>query len=495
MFRLPEFLEKYHIAQEEDPILQLQNRIRSYGEQDVEDDPCLWSRRVLDFYPWSKQQELAELLSEPGYVSCRSGNGVGKSSWSAALALHFAFRTRYDPSAICIVIGADGTQLRGTFVSELNRHHKNGNLPGKVMNSQFVFEDHKDPRIIWRSPANHDAPLNRVQGYHRRNMFVILDEANEINRSIWEQVHSLFSGEGGNHWLLAIGNPTKTGTEFHGTFKDKDWTNIHISIHMSPHFHLEEDEFDHPNWSNLPGQSFIDRNRNRTPAWIRSRIDGAFPDKADLQLFAREWLETAVSLPLEQDMEAPLVLGSDVGEGGDRNTLYARRGPVVWRIELGDLEFEKQPEVTGEAIGKIAVKMEANSLVFDALGPGGEAAPAAQKYIDEHDEREEKCEVIPLRWGRPPNGRRAKRQFKNKKAQIIWKARTLLQKEQLRIPNHERLLNELTYFKELPTESTFQVEPKKEMQKQLGYSPDDADGFLHALWDEHIYRIPGPVAE
>ena len=73
---------------------QFNNRIKEYRL-----DPVLFFREVLLFEPDSWQKGAAKDVSESPKVSIRSGQGVGKTAFQAAIALTLASLRRRRPDS------------------------------------------------------------------------------------------------------------------------------------------------------------------------------------------------------------------------------------------------------------------------------------------------------------------------------------------------------------------------------------------------------------
>ena len=92
--------------------------------------------------------------------------------------------------------------------------------------------------IVWRSPPkgwSAARPRKLLQGLHRRRMLVIIEEANEIPPSLWTEATTAVVSGGVSH-VLAILNPTDTGTPAHQATESGAWTVVPIGVDDTPNF-------------------------------------------------------------------------------------------------------------------------------------------------------------------------------------------------------------------------------------------------------------------
>lgn len=455
----------------------------------VEQDPVTWSRRVLDFYPWNKQVELAEAINNHDYICCRSANGTGKSAWIAALALHFALRHRRNRRAHCAIVSQNSKRLKGSTVKWLRIHHAAGKLPGTVRNDYYELDDDKE-KIGWYTPVAGEQSSNSLQGVHAEILWILIDEANECTRSLWEQCISLDTTD--DVKIIAVGNPTSTGTPFHECFSKPNWHPIHISAFHTPI--ISGDVIEHPSWRRgFMSKKKLEQKRIEytTPAF-KARCEGEFPEMSEQSLIEPSWIIRAQDHAADRLKEffkknnAERILGVDPGSGGDPTIAKLRVGYVVQDVDLGkddngnDWASSPEREDVGERIADVAIELNVDRIVFDTFGVGVDAALAC---VERLRELQSSIAVISLNTG--DTKKVIDEMFLNPKAELGWELRRLLENDLLLIPQSKELEWQLKEFRQKPHASgKLATELKRDMIKRLGRSPDDLDALLCTLYGQ-----------
>lgn len=436
----------------------------------VEPDPIVWARRKLGFHPWSKQQEVIEALKNHRYVSVRSSNGVGKTTISAVVGLHHSLLHKgRDSQVVCI--GASWSSLFDSLHARMLNFHGDYDLPGEFL-SNFMRLDKKRV-IVFKSPPKSSVKKSRklLQGPHPKHLLVLVEEANEIPASLWAEILSLCTTN--DCRVLAIGNPTETGTPFYGTFQDgADWFNIHISAFDSPHFTGED--VPPEVLEALPNKAWVDKMQRELASWeYTARVLGKFPKDSEFTFFE----ESIVNYAMRREGRrfGPVFYGFDPGSGGDASKLARREGSIIEMIPLGDYEHSSDREAVAAKVADCVAQGGGDSVVVDTFGVGADHALTLGRLLSD-------IPVYSLNTGDVT--KLVDPGFVNPRSELAGECRRLMRGQQLTIPNDPEIKRQLSSIRQKPHVSgRVALEPKAEAKNRLGRSPDDIDAMFLTLYN------------
>ena len=300
-------------------------------------DPVRFAEEVLGVRLWSKQREALEAVRRERRVAVKSGNGLGKDFTAAVAVLWYL--QQHDP-AIVLSTAPTFRQVRHVLWRQIHSLYRRASdtLGGKMLDTRWELAE--DRYALGLSATDAD----QFQGFHSANMFVVVDEAEGVDETIYEAVESVMTSASAR--LLLIGNPTTTSGGFHRAFHRE--RGIYRTITISA---LES-----PNVARgrvvIPGLTTAEWVEERRAIWgensplYRARILGEFPERGEDNLIAVPDIEAAVwggagdsrgeaCLAPTQDEQGPLVVGVDPARfGPDRSVVLVRRGNAVEEIRV-----------------------------------------------------------------------------------------------------------------------------------------------------------------
>lgn len=437
-------------------------------------DPEWWMTTALGSKPWSMQLEIIDGLINHREVAVKSCHSAGKS-WTAARAILW-FSCCF-PHSIVITTAPTDRQVRNILWREIRVAHKRSILPigGKLLTQSLEFDD--DWWAIGFTAPEYDP--DRFQGFHAKYVLVVVDEASGVSEEIFEAIASILSGE--NAALLVIGNPTDEQSHFGRMFKMPGVKKITISAFDTPNFAMFgitlediisgewEDRIKGP----LPYPVLI------TPQWVRERLDrwgldspmfqsrilANFPPQGSDTLIPMAWIEAAQNRDLTPGVNDEVELGVDVARfGSDDSEIYKRIGPVVRHVET--ISGIDTMALTGRVNNHIK-EQNAKAAKVDVIGVGS-------GVVDRLMELDLDCEIVPVNFG---EGSSDREQFLNLRAQVFWGLRQRFEDGDMDIdPRDEELAEQLSSIKyKYNSRGQIQIEPKDDLKKRLGRSPDKAD--------------------
>jgi hypothetical protein len=459
------------------------DRQESAGRQArYQHDPVGWVRERLGQVVWSKQRQIMQSIVEHRRTAVRSCHGVGKSH-TASLVASWWLDSHPPGSAFVVTSAPTYAQVRAILWRYIRRVHKAGKLPGRVNQTEWHLDD--ELVAFGRKPADHDE--SAFQGIHARYVLVILDEACGIPEQLWVAADALTTNT--DCRMLAIGNPDNPASHFRKVCTPgSGWHVIGISAFESPNLTGEE----------VPesvAQALVSREwvEEKAGEWgednplYRSKVLGEFSADAPNQVVrasdvaaCRIERETVAADPVE-----PVELGVDVGGGGDETVVRERRGIRAgreWRAHTD------RPEKIAPLIIQAIKETGATAVKIDSIGVGfgviGELRNAANR-------REHTAQIIGVNVGEKASD---PGKYANLRAELWWEVGRGLSERQgwdlSRAENADTAVAQLLEPRwEVDPQGRIKVEPKAEIIKRLGRSPDNADALLLAFYSAGRTRV------
>ncbi len=189
-------------------------------------NPAKFAYDVLGSIYWHKQERSARAVATHRRVAVKSANGVGKTYLAADLALWFL--CCYQPS-IVLTTAPTWRQVRHVLWEEIRRRFVNAKqkMPGTLLATRIKVDEG------WFAIGLATDRPDKFQGFHARNILIILDEASGIPDPIWDAAETIAVGQ--NNKILAIGNPLRTDGRFYRIFRDRSgWLKLTISALEHP---------------------------------------------------------------------------------------------------------------------------------------------------------------------------------------------------------------------------------------------------------------------
>ncbi|GAA3718179.1 hypothetical protein [Streptomyces tremellae] len=456
----------------------LARRTTRYGAE-----PVRWVRERLRQTVWSKQREILNAVRDNRRTAVRSGHGVGKS-WTAALVACWWLDTHPPGEAFVVSTAPTFSQVRAILWRYIRKHHRSGQLAGRVNQTEWLIDD--ELVGYGRKPADTDE--DGFQGIHARYVLVILDEACGIPEQLWTAADALATGP--DCRILAIGNPDNPASHFRKVCEPgSGWRQLTISAFDSPNLTGEDIPADMA--AALVSREWVEE---KAKDWgvdnpiYRSKVLGEFSKDAPNQVVRQSDVvacrAAAEHRPAAEDL-LPVELGVDVGGGGDETVIRERRGRTAgreWRAHTD------RPEKIAPLIIAAVKETGATAVKVDSIGVGfgviGELRNAATR--GEHTAHVEGVNV----------GEAASEpgKFLNLRAELWWSLGRGLSESRgwdlAVMANADTTVAQLLEPRwDTDPKGRIRVEPKDEIRKRLGRSPDNADALLLAYYSAGRPRV------
>lgn len=393
--------------------------------------------------------------------SVTAGHGVGKGVVIAILALWFPL-THYD--AKCVLTANSQDQLATNNWPEVKKWAQR--LP-PALRSQLQIDEERlyvkaapEMAFVVRRTASKHNP-EALQGVHAKHVLYLVDEASGVLDMIFEVAQGSLSTKGAIACLFS--NPTRASGFFfqtHHTLRGT-WRCRRVSCEDIPRAqgHIED----------------IIKAYGKESNRYRVRVLGLFPTKDDDTVIPLDLIEAAKARDVKPVAVFP-VWGLDVSRfGDDRTVLVKRMGnvllepPIVWK----NLNTQ---QIAGRVIDEYRnapSDMKPMEICVDVIGWGAGVVDALDMNGSPFKGKTNGVNVAE----NAPNDTKYHRQ-----RDALWFAgRQWFDAKDCSIPKVgcEELISELsapTY--DFTASGQTIVCSKKDMKKELGFSPDLADAFI-----------------
>jgi hypothetical protein len=481
---------------------------------------------ILDAYTVALRQQLeraaweagelaeSELRSwRPGQVirnrlRIEAGHAVGKTKLASGIVNHF-----YDCFAPAIVYTFAPTweQIHDLLWKEIKADRTGRGLPGRILD--VALDNGPAHFAKGRATSNVEGRgTERVQGQHGPYLMFVLDEAEGVADYVYDAVDSMTSG--GLSVVLMLANPRTRTSRFHkAATLSTVWSARVSCVHhpnvvagrevvpgavrreyvedmLAKHCEVVAEPNEDLNTFTLPWRPGV---IYRPDAEFMFRVLGIAPaNVADNVLIATGRFQAAI------DREAPgyetttvAWMGVDVARyGKDMGTLYVRHAGRVWRAA----QFSKQDTVAyytriREEARRLA-EQGVRQLVIRIDGGGGFGGGVIDQLA--HDLELARMfaplAIIEVHFNGVPYSPQA---YADLVTEMYATAGEALQHLALIQPPDalEADLCERPYrWVTARGLAVKQLEPKENVHKRLGRSPDDGDGFALAAAPDYVFQ-------
>ncbi|MBR2818213.1 MAG: hypothetical protein IKE60_26360 [Reyranella sp.] len=397
-------------------------------------------------------------------ISVRSGHNVGKTACVAWIVIWHAI-VRFPQKTI--VTSPSAGQLEIGLISELKKWMHA--LPEMIRNrfdikadSIFLKAAPYDSQIRART-ASKDSP-EAMQGIHCEDgsVLLIVDEASGVPDPVFAAAEGSMGGPNASTILLS--NPTRTRGYFFDTHHEMADTAKEPKATAWKTMHVNSANCGRDNRNFVQG--IIDK-YGIGSSEHQIRVLGEFPDTEANTLIPAEYIDYALTAPIEVDPKAPLIYGIDVGRfGQDRTVLVKRRGNVVIDIQWW---ARKDTAESAALINAQAEQDRPDEICIDTIGIGGGVADSLRTTF-------KRSNVYDVNVSEATSVNTSTYKLRD---DLWWQLRDWLATKSVRLFPNDLLIEELkapTYSYTLSS-GKIVVLSKDLMKKTLGRSPDFADAL------------------
>lgn len=435
----------------------------------------------LKTQPDKWQEQALEAFDNPAIqrISLQACAGPGKSAVLAWMGWHFlACQGTIGDHPKGAAVSITGDNLKDNLWPEFAKWRDKSEFLKYAFtwNSERIYaNDHPETWFIsarsFAKTSNAEQQGKTLSGLHSGYVLALIDESGAIPLTVGKTAEQALSK---CKWgkIIQAGNPVSRDGMLYAaaTTLRKLWHVIRITgdpndENRSPRIDVQ--------WATQQIEAY-----GRDNPWVMAYILGQFPPSSLNVLLGSEEVEKAMEtvLMLDKYQYAQKRLGVDVArEGDDRTVLFPRQGlqcfpPVEMRNARG-------PEVAARiAMAKERWDWE-TCYVDDTGGWGGSVQDCLLQGNLSH---------VPVNFA----GKADDPRYLNKRAEM-WFRMSEWVKRGGHLPYSPDLVRELTTPTYTFVNGKFQIEPKDQIKKRLGFSPDLADALaLTFAWTEMPRAAP-----
>ena len=458
--------------------------VERYGPAAGELGPELFVEEVLGVTPdrWQREEVLRPFGRGVRKISIRSCHGPGKTAVLAWLVVYMLC-TRY-PQKTAATAPSKG-QLEDALVAEVNSWM--AKLPPALL-SLFEMKKNRielraapDDSFFTARTAREENP-EALQGIHSENVLLIVDEASGVHEKIFEAAVGSMSGH--NATTIMASNPVRTSGFFFDSHNRNraQWHTVHVSA------------FDTPRVSCEFVQEVADTYGEDSNAY-RVRVLGEFPTGDLDTIVPYELIDSAMNRDVDMPDAYAEVWGLDVARFGDDSTVLVRRTKRGLRPKIMTWKGKDLMETAGRVKAEwdaLPPSRRPEIILVDDIGVGG-------GVVDRLRELE-----LPARGINVSETKNVDDRYRNLRTELYFKAKEWLEGRGVSMPKcdgscpvrskcvHEALAAELSSVRyKYNSSGKIIAEPKDEIKKRIGHSPDYADAFVLTFAQEPASLLHG----
>lgn len=456
-----------------------------------------------DRHAWDGTREplcaILEALSAGRDVGVESSTGSGKSFLAACVTLWFL--ACWEDSRVYTYAPVE-RQLRLYMWAEMSKLWPRfvAMFPKAVMTDLRIRMDGETDRwsahgFAVKLRAGEES-ATAAQGAHAPDMLVITEETPGIDPSVMTAIENTRGGDHNPH--LALGNPDSQHDELHRFCVKPGVVHIRISA------------LDHPNVvcrrTVVPGATGYLSVESRRQTYgednrlYLSRVRGISPAESQDAIIKGIWIREAQDrYGVPEYRKGAKALGVDVAasEDGDKAAIARWQGACLMEVQSFPCP---DPVELGLNVG---VEIKASGIDPRMVGVDSVAVGAGTVgRLKEMGYKVQGLNAGAKAWGDSDAEARARtgkgparvEEFGNLRSQMWWQMRLDLQEGTVAFCDDPELVEDLTTPTWFTRNGKIMVEPKEEIVKRLGRSPDKGDAVVLGNWvrERPTYKKPDP---
>lgn len=434
--------------------------------------PDKWQEQALEAYDDPTKQR----------ISLQACAGPGKSAVLAGMGWHFlSTRGEIGDHPKGAAVSITGDNLKDNLWPEFAKWRERSEFLKHAFtwNSERIYaNDHPETWFIsarsFAKTSNAEQQGKTLSGLHSGYVLALIDESGAIPLTVGKTAEQALSK---CKWgkIIQAGNPVSRDGMLYAaaTTLRKLWHVIRITgdpddPNRSPRIDMQ--------WARQQIEAY-----GRDNPWVMAYILGQFPPSSLNVLLGPEEVENAMSKVhmLDKYEHSQKRLGVDVArEGDDRTVLFPRQG--LQAFPCVEMRNARGPEVAARiAVSKDRWDWE-TCFVDDTGGWGGSVQDCLLQGNLSH---------VPVNFA----GKADDPRYLNKRAEMWFRMSEWI-KRGGRLSSSPELVRELTTPTYTFVNGKFQIEPKDQIKKRLGFSPDLADALaLTFAWAEMPRNAPDGI--
>lgn len=427
--------------------------------------------RAMNYDPSPQHRQLLDAVQAalhkqgPSKIAVKSGQGPGKTKCSGIVGLYLLL---HNPYTKLLLTAPTMRQCKDAWLGEVKQSL---NAADPMVRRLFHLTG-TGIGVLGRKPSEWGCLLltatrsENLQGQHRKDMHLIVEEASGVPRELVEQFKGTLSNP--NAIFIQIGNPNSRESQFFDCFNSQrhKWRNFTWSAEDTPA----------SEWFDPQRNADLEEEYGRDSDVYRVRVLGEFPDTDPNCVMSSEDLEICGDRKLlipSTRLSQVKSFGIDFARfGGDESAIYRRSGEAI-------VESFVKPNIDPNDLCDKAFDMQLKAhwrdqdcwFVADAGGLGqgvmGNFYRALKRLTEFHN------------GGSPTD-----RQYANKVTQAYFEMAKKVKQHAMYLPRDHVLIQQLSSRQYTTNiKGKLILETKDIYMKRHELSPDRADGMVLAMWD------------
>lgn len=507
-----------------------EERLRVQGVSLVDSwraDWCKFAREALGVNLDEEQQAILRSVQHNPRTAVASGTARGKDFVAACAAICFLYLTpRWDRQGHLIentkvaLTAPTDRQVKNIMMPEVarlfNRAKDRGvTLPGRL-NAYDIRTDSEEWFLTGfkADEHNHEA----WSGFHAVHTMFIVTEASGISDDTFAAIEGNLQGDSR---ILIVFNPNTTVGYAARSHRGERWAKFRLSSLSAPNVREKRIV--------IPGQVDYAWVKDKLQEWctpiaerdrteelddfcfegqwyrpedlFRKKVLGCFPKVSEDTLIPQQWIDLAVErwkraggkAPLQSD--APSILGVDVaGMGRDSSVYCLRRGAWVDTLQSHNSGGSADHMATA---GEVSRRRRQDPRLFVSIDTIGEGAGVYSRLVELEGTTPYliscKASASAKLRDKELSDLTGQYRFSNLRAYLLWAVRDWLNPKHdtgAMLPPDSQLAEEMTEVRwSFRSDGKILIEPKEEVKKRLGRSPDRFDALAFTFYPlQHLRR-------
>lgn len=467
-----------------------QRKIKVYRE-----NPCKFAHDEFGLSLDLWQEEALQALASPTYIprrrlAMKAATGVGKSTEMAIIGWWrlSCFGTKGEHPKGAALSGEGRDNLRDNLWSELAKwQNRSAFLKAAFTWTQekIYANDHPETWFLsarsYPKDANSELVGQSLSGLHSNYPFILLDETGGMPPIVGQRAEQIFTGGVVDGLIAQAGNPTSTDGLLYATCNNPVGTTV-ITITADPDDPKRSTRVDSDH-----AREMINKYGRDNP-WVMATILGQFPKGSINTLLSLDEVETSMRRHYQEAeyIHSSKRLGIDCARFGmDANFLAPRQGLAAF------LPVEMRGVRSNEVAARAVLAKTNWSKGIDVLvyvdGTGGYGSGVVDSMIQAGHS------PVEVQF----SGKAQDPRYLNARAEM-WFRMAKWAKRGGALPNIPELVKQFTTPTYFFQNGKFQLEPKEQIKKRLGYSTDYGDALGLTFYHEEspaTYSVPANLVE
>jgi hypothetical protein len=419
---------------------------------------------------------IMDCVKNSQWVGIESGTGVGKTYFLACLALWFLENWTH---SLVVTTAPKRDQLQLHIWKEIQVKFPKF-AKGTLGKGRLQMVKGKDN---WQAIAfvagvraeEVKTSATKAQGFHAKDMLIIMEETAGINEAVITAFQN--TADGKHNIIIASGNPDHEFDTLHKFCKRSDVKHIRISEYDYPNVVMDNDEFVAGAASKLGIKRKLELYKSETNPLYLSRVRGISPKQNKYALIQLDWIYRARDRDEEWRAKNMGIkaLGVDVAnsDSGDEAAIAYGDGAILEKVESMPCPNANQfGEYVYFRMNELKIKQE--YIGVDGIGVGAGTVNKLKEFnVNIYDIQSGSSAIDII--GNSEN-------FNNLRSQMWWQLRLDLQNSEIALPDDEELFADILTPQWTTKNGKIIIEPKEEIRKRLGRSPNKGDACVYWNW-------------